>query len=48
MSKARGGAKPSKIPGAKVVATNRQARRDYEILETLECGIVLHLSLIHI
>ena len=27
--------------GRKVVATNRQARRDYEILETLEAGIVL-------
>ncbi len=27
--------------GVKVIATNRQARRDYEILETLECGIVL-------
>jgi SsrA-binding protein len=27
--------------GAKVVATNRQARRDYEILDTLEVGIVL-------
>jgi len=25
----------------KVVATNRRARYDYEILETLECGIVL-------
>jgi SsrA-binding protein len=25
----------------KVVATNRRARHDYEILETLECGIVL-------
>jgi SsrA-binding protein len=28
-------------PGAKVVASNRQARRDYEILDTFECGIVL-------
>lgn len=27
--------------GIKVVATNRQARRDYEILDTLECGIML-------
>lgn len=27
--------------GATVVATNRQARRDYEILDTLECGLVL-------
>jgi len=28
-------------PGVKVIATNRQARRDYEILETVECGLVL-------
>lgn len=27
-----------------VVATNRQARRDYEILDSMECGIVLHGS----
>lgn len=27
--------------GAKVVATNRMARRDYELLDTFECGIVL-------
>ena len=27
--------------GTKPVATNRMARRDYEILEILECGIVL-------
>ena len=25
----------------KVVATNRQARRDYEIYDTIECGIML-------
>ncbi|MEW6076102.1 MAG: SsrA-binding protein SmpB [Candidatus Omnitrophota bacterium] len=25
----------------KIVATNRQAQRDYEVLETLECGIEL-------
>ena len=25
----------------RVIATNRRARREYEILETLECGIVL-------
>lgn len=29
------------VPGATVVATNRQARRDFEILDTWECGIVL-------
>jgi SsrA-binding protein len=28
----------------KVVAMNRQARRDYEILDTFECGIVLRGS----
>lgn len=28
----------------KVVATNRQARRDYEILDTWECGIALRGS----
>lgn len=28
----------------KVVATNRQARRDYEILDTWECGIMLQGS----
>jgi SsrA-binding protein len=27
--------------GDRVVATNRRARHDYEIFETLECGIVL-------
>ncbi len=27
--------------GRKVVATNRKARHDYEILETFECGVVL-------
>ncbi|QXC62773.1 SsrA-binding protein SmpB [Aquihabitans sp. G128] len=28
----------------KIVATNRQARRDYEILDTWECGIMLQGS----
>jgi SsrA-binding protein len=42
MSKAHGGAKRTSVPGATVVASNRQARRDYEILETIECGLVLH------
>ena len=27
--------------GTKVVATNRRARHDYDIVETFECGIVL-------
>lgn len=31
-------------PGATVVASNRRARRDYEILDTFECGIVLRGS----
>ena len=30
--------------GVKVIATNRQGRRDYDILETVECGIVLQGS----
>jgi SsrA-binding protein len=33
-----------KLPGPKVVASNRQARRDYEILDTWECGIMLQGS----
>ena len=32
------------VPGSRVVATNRQARRDYEILETEEAGIALRGS----
>ena len=31
-------------PGVKVIATNRQARRDYDVLDTIECGIVLQGS----
>ena len=31
-------------PGTTVVATNRQARRDYEIIDTWECGIMLQGS----
>lgn len=30
-----------KEQGEKVVATNRKARHDYNIIDTLECGIVL-------
>jgi SsrA-binding protein len=30
--------------GATAVATNRKARRDFDILETFECGIQLHGS----
>src|SRR5690242_5051977 len=36
--------KQGKDEGRRVVATNRQARRDYEILETIEVGLVLHGS----
>ena len=31
-------------PDAKVVATNRQARREFEILDTIEAGLVLRGS----
>jgi SsrA-binding protein len=34
-------AKSADKRGTKPVATNRMARRDYEILEILECGLVL-------
>jgi SsrA-binding protein len=30
--------------GVKVIATNRQARRDYDVLDTVECGLVLQGS----
>ena len=33
--------KPKAAHGGTVVATNRQARRDYEILDEWECGIML-------
>nr|MDJ0954504.1 SsrA-binding protein [Acidimicrobiia bacterium] len=32
------------MEGVKVVARNRKARHDYEILDTFECGIVLRGS----
>jgi SsrA-binding protein len=32
---------PTKGPARKLVAQNRRARHDYEILDTVECGIVL-------
>ena len=38
-SKPKGSQAPA---GVKVVATNRRARRDYEIIETIETGMVLH------
>lgn len=33
-----------KPTGNKVVASNRQARRDYDIIDTWECGVVLRGS----
>jgi SsrA-binding protein len=33
--------KAALLRGDKTVATNRRARHDYEILETIECGVVL-------
>ncbi len=33
-----------KASGVKVVATNRRARRDYEILDSWECGLMLQGS----
>ena len=30
--------------GTKLIASNRKARRNYEILETVEAGLVLHGS----
>ena len=37
-------AEKKKPGGPKVVASNRKARHDYEILETFEAGMVLHGS----
>lgn len=34
-------AEKTEKPGVKVVATNRRARHEYEILETFECGMAL-------
>ena len=41
MQERRAKAKSEAAGGDRVVATNRRARFDYEILETLECGIML-------
>ena len=35
-------AEKTENPAVKVVSTNRRARHEYEILESFECGIVLH------
>ena len=42
VSKKAGGAKPDSRRGDQVVITNRRARHDYLVLDTWECGIVLH------
>lgn len=36
--------KLAKAPVRKLIATNRMARRDYEVIETMECGMVLRGS----
>jgi SsrA-binding protein len=41
MSSKSGGAKPSRSGGGKVVADNRRARYDYELMETFEAGLAL-------
>ena len=41
---ARGGAAGAAKETDRVVASNRRARHDYEILDTVECGIVLQGS----
>lgn len=43
-TKAKRDAKRAEPPGDRIVASNRRARHDYDILETLECGIVLQGS----
>ena len=40
-SQAKAKGKADDKPAEKVVSENRQARHDYEILDTLECGIAL-------
>ena len=32
---------PKATDGRKVIATNRQARRDFDVIESIECGVVL-------
>lgn len=41
MQERRAKAKSEVAQGDRVVASNRRARHDYEIIETLECGLVL-------
>lgn len=35
---------PARDPNQKIIATNRRARHDFEILDTWECGLVLRGS----
>ena len=43
-TKAKREAKKADLSGDRVVASNRRARHDYDILETYECGLVLQGS----
>jgi SsrA-binding protein len=43
-TKAKRQAAKDQSSGDRTVASNRRARHDYDILETIECGIVLHGS----
>lgn len=43
-TKAKREAKKANLSGDRVVASNRRARHDYDILETYECGLVLQGS----
>ena len=42
MSAKSGGRKKSKDAQGGVIAENRRARRDYEVVDTVEAGLVLH------
>lgn len=41
MAAKKGGKGSKEKPGEKVIATNRRARHDYEVLDTVEAGIAL-------
>jgi SsrA-binding protein len=43
-TKAKRDAAKTQTPGDRTVASNRRARHDFDILETVECGIVLQGS----
>ncbi|MCA9042395.1 MAG: SsrA-binding protein, partial [Planctomycetaceae bacterium] len=44
MAKAKKKQNKGEDPNSRIVCRNRRARHDYEILETLECGIELRGS----